>query len=271
MPTDLRNRPIPLHRHPPTALDYSCIPVDLCDPKSSEPLVDLADYGIAGHDYYARTDGLNSPYNRTLFPASPNIYCRSSLAAMLVCVNETLAAYGVELFVLNGYRSLEVQSRLWEFFVEQAREVLKAPSDENCIAFAGEYCSDPDAFDAADPHTWPTHITGGAIDTTLRARETGELLFMGSIFDEPSTLSHTQHFEMEFNQHKGGVHPMPASHAEALRNRRLLYWSMAGAGFANYPYEWWHFDWGTQMWVVNSMTGRCSPGNPQHAWYGVAS
>jgi len=77
MPTDPRNCPIPLHRHPPTALDYSRIPVDLSDPKSSEPLVDLADYGIAGHDYYARTDGLNAPYNRTLSPA-----CRTYNAAV---------------------------------------------------------------------------------------------------------------------------------------------------------------------------------------------
>ncbi len=28
-------------------------------------------------------------------------------------------------------------------------------------------------------------------------------------------------------------------------------------GFANYHHEWWHFDYGTQMWVMNG--GHCGP------------
>lgn len=36
---------------------------------------------------------------------------------------------------------------------------------------------------------------------------------------------------------------------EAMRNRRLLYWAMQAEGFANFPLEWWHYDFGNQSWV----------------------
>jgi D-alanyl-D-alanine dipeptidase len=35
-----------------------------------------------------------------------------------------------------------------------------------------------------------------------------------------------------------------------LLNRRLLYWTMREAGFTNYPYEYWHYDYGDQMYVL---------------------
>lgn len=196
------------------------------------------------------------------------MWCRKSVATKLIQVNEALERRGLELFVLNSYRSLQVQSDLWAFFIERAKAVLKVPTEADCITFAGKYCSDPRAFDASDSRTWPTHITGGAVDATLRAKETGELLFMGSIFDEPSTLSHTQHFEMELKRKIASNHSMPLSHMEALRNRRLLYWTMSKAGFANYPYEWWHFDWGTQMWVVDVALNANISSKPRNAWYG---
>ncbi|KAG0505300.1 MAG: D-alanyl-D-alanine dipeptidase [Candidatus Udaeobacter sp.] len=57
---------------------------------------------------------------------------------------------------------------------------------------------------------------------------------------------------------------------EALRNRRLLYWIMREAGFANYPYEWWHFDWGTQFWITNCEVSSDGSARPTSAWYGPA-
>ena len=39
------------------------------------------------------------------------------------------------------------------------------------------------------------------------------------------------------------------SDAEAQANRRLLYWVMTEAEFANNPTEWWHYSWGDQMWA----------------------
>ncbi len=267
---DLRQRPIPCIADPATALGYRDIPVDLHDARSNESLVDLAEAGIAGHGYYARTDGFNAPYYRAFPSASNRVWCRRSVVERLVAVNERLAEYGTELFALNGYRAPALQQELWEFFIDRARTVLDDPTEENCISFAGTYCSDPRQFDAQDSRTWPTHVTGGALDTTLRSCETRELLHMGGIFDDPAEISHTSHFEAAFTRQGGLDHRFTLSDQEGLRNRRLLYWAMVGAGFANYAFEWWHFDWGTQFWVVNNQRQPDTSAPPTQAWYGPA-
>ena len=91
------------------------------------------------------------------------------------------------------------------------------------------------------------------MDVTLRRKSTGELLDMGSGYDEASTNSFTDAFERD-----------QQSDPQVRDNRRLLNTVMTQAGFANYPYEWWHYDWGTQMWLQNS--GLYGAG--QKAWYG---
>lgn len=270
MESDFRDRPIPGHAHPPTALDYKNVPVDWGDRRSSEALVDPIEWGIAAHGYYARTDGLNAPYHRGFASASERVFCRRSVAERLSKANERLLPLGVELFVLNGYRSLELQKELWDFFIQKGRESLDDPTEANCVAFAGEYCSDPREFDHSDSRTWPTHITGGAVDLTLRVRKTGEFLFMGSVFDDPDDVSHTGHFEKLCAGHASEKKEVPLSYMEALRNRRLLYWIMREAGFANYPYEWWHFDWGTQFWITNYEVSSDGSARPTSAWYGPA-
>ncbi|MGB7948594.1 MAG: M15 family metallopeptidase [Candidatus Binatia bacterium] len=270
MKLDTRNRPIPRRPHSPTALDYKNVPVDLSDSRSAEPLVDVTEWGIAAQGYYARTDGLNAPYHRSLAAAFEHVFCRRSVAERLRTANERLLPLGVELFLLDGYRSLALQKELWAFYIEKGRESLDDPTESNCIAFAGEYCSDPREFDESDSHTWPTHMTGGAVDLTLRIRHTGEFLFMGSVFDDPAEISHTAYFEKLIAEHASKMSRLPLSYTEALGNRRLLFWAMIEGGFANYPYEWWHFDWGTQFWVTNGSGSPEGSVRQNCAWYGPA-
>lgn len=47
-----------------------------------------------------------------------------------------------------------------------------------------------------------------------------------------------------------GIEHGSQSAVEAQQIRRLLYHSMCAVGFASYDHEWWHFDFGTQMWVM---------------------
>ncbi len=270
MITDLRLRPIPWRENAPTAMDYKAVPVDLAGGRAREPLVDLADHDVAGHGFYARDDGLNAPYRRAFPSARAEVRCRRTVADRLAEVDGRLKSSGIELFVLNAYRPLALQQELWDFFLERAQQVLDNPSEADRVAFAGEYCSDPCHFDSADSRTWPTHLTGGAVDLTLRASRSGEFLFMGGIFDDPDEISHTAYFEKLLSKEGGREQDLSLSQREALRNRRLLYWVMTEAGFASYAYEWWHFDLGTQMWVVN---GGRDPGDgslPLQAWYGPA-
>ena len=249
-------------------MDYKDVPVDRTDPRSEEPLVDLADYGIAGSDFYARDDGLNAPYGRCFASATGQVKARRSVAEHLAQVNAGLRALGVEVYVLDAFRPLSLQQELWDFFFDRAKRVLDHPSETDCVAFAGEYCSDPRHFDPDNPRTWPAHFTGGSIDLTLRGRQSREPLFMGGIFDDPDPLSHTAFYEKLLIERGGRDKDLALSHREALRNRRLLYWSMIEVGFSNYAFEWWHFDLGTQMWVVNSDWEAAVKPPPQHAWYG---
>jgi alanine dehydrogenase len=72
----------------------------------------------------------------------------------------------------------------------------------------------------------------------------GEMLPMGTDFDEMTERSLTRHFEERVE--RGEI--LSASEQEALRNRRLLYHLMTRAGFTNFPNEWWHFDFGNKVW-----------------------
>lgn len=247
------NSPIVVRKNAATALDYHNIPFDSHHRLSKEPLVDLAQVGIAGENFYSRSDGLNAPYYKKVC-ASKQLFVRRTVAGKLLQVNDLLRPYGVELFVLDAYRHISCQRELWTYFVELARKKL-GPADEKAVkALAGRYCSDPSKFDPKNSATWPTHTTGGAVDLTLRRLNSGEELFMGSIFDDPSEQSHSAFYETL------PVDQIGVSETEARRNRRLLNWAMSKVGFANFPYEWWHFDYGTQMWVQN--------GKAHEAFYG---
>jgi zinc D-Ala-D-Ala dipeptidase len=259
MRKDYREIPIPLQRDSSTTADYGHVPVDLDSALSREPLVPLPEMGVASESYYARSDGFNSPYYRALPCAPHTVSCRRSVALKLREVNVRLEPFGLELLVWDAYRPIACQRELWEFFLQKARQALGEASDVEYSRFASRYCSDPSTFNPGDPTTWPTHITGGAVDLTLRRIATGELLNMGGTFDDPSPISHTHFFERHQEDDPS------ATALDAQRNRRLLYWAMLESGFANYPFEWWHFDWGTQMWALNT-----GPGEATRAFYGPA-
>lgn len=244
---DLRERPIPLREDgAASAHDYHGVPINLDSEQAREPLVFVGDHGLAFDSIYARTDGLNAPYYKAFATASKKVFLRKSLVEKLVAINNRLKPYHAEVYLLDGFRPIELQFEIWDDFVAQARRVLKNPTEDECTHYAGFYCSDPRSFNESDFKTWPTHSTGGAIDLSLRSTETKQELFFGSVFDDVTDVSHSDHFEKTRNDSDG------ASIVEARKNRRLLYWSMVSEGFVNYPYEWWHFDWGTQMAVTNS-------------------
>ncbi len=253
----LRERPIPSPLTRSTALDYHSVGIDREDARFHEPLIELSTLGIAGESYYVRSDGGNAPYYRQVTEAPVAVWSRESVARKLQHINGRLSSLGLELFTLDGYRPISCQRALWDFGIAEAKRQLDSPSEEQCIAFAGQYFSNPSRYSESDSSTWPTHLTGGAIDLTIRRIANGELLFMGGIFDDPSELSSAAYYE----QHQ---RPGVASDVEARANRRLLYWLMREEGFANYPLEWWHYDFGTQMWVFNG-------GDGQRAFYGPAS
>jgi D-alanyl-D-alanine dipeptidase len=93
------------------------------------------------------------------------------------------------------------------------------------------------------------HSTGAAVDLTIRFVRSGEHLYMGSIFDDVTEIAYSDYFERSHLPHEVNGGEEPYSSVEARLNRRLLYWVMEEAAFANNPNEWWHFSWGDQMWA----------------------
>ncbi len=247
---NLKNKALPPTPEGKTALSYHRIPIDLKSDLSKEKLVDLCSYGVAGESYYARRDGFNAPYYRSVCAGDKKQKLRKTAAVKLESVNKRLACLGLELFVFDAYRPVSCQKQLWDYSISEARRMLaKSANEEDLVEYAGKFCSNPGLFKKSDWKTWPTHLTGGAVDLTIRRKSSGELLYMGSIFDDNSELSFSAFFEKK-NSDKN--QKLSSSEICAMQNRRLLYWLMTEEGFANYPNEWWHFDFGNQMWVQNS-------------------
>lgn len=243
----LFSKPIPAKSYTASASSYHELPINVSGPLNQEPLVDIADYGIAGEAFYARKDKLNAPYFRCICPEDSPLKLRRGTAKKLQEVNKRLSPLGLELFVFDAHRPNSCQKALWDYFLASARHILgPGASEDEVRKYANTYCANPTSYDVSNPKTWSSHVTGGAADLTIRRKTTGELVFMGSTFDDDSDVSFTRHFE-DYN--KSSAKPFSTSDAEARRNRRLLYWVMTEAGFANLADEWWHFDYGTQLWA----------------------
>jgi D-alanyl-D-alanine dipeptidase len=253
------DHPIPILERTPTAGNYHDIPVDPQDLRYREALVDARDWGLAGKNYYSRTDGQNPPYRQSIDGAIRELWCRQTIVTMLTKVNELVAEHGVELFLWDAYRPIACQQGLWKFFWAQLKRELPHADEVQLSQRVQRYVSDPRLFDPGNPRTWPVHTTGAAIDLTLRDLRSGELLDMGAGFDEMQAASHSAHFEQLLND--GRI----AKDDSRLRNRRLLYWAMRAQGFTNYSYEYWHFDYGDQMHI---MALKHLGQDARAAWYG---
>ena len=244
------DRPVPIVELPPTTMDYHAMPIDETDPRGAEPLVLLRDYGLAGDNYYCREAG-NPPYDGPIEGAIERLLSRKGVADRLVSVNDRLRAIDLELYILDAYRPIECQRGIWDFFWRRfSRELPRCPA-RALQEIVGRYVSDPRRFDVGDPSTWPVHITGGAVDLTMRRRSTGLIVDMGTHIDDAGARSHTDFFERR--QLAGN-----AEEAAPLTYRRVLYWHMVEAGFTNYPYEYWHYDYGDQMHALLQARGHAA-------------
>ena len=239
---------------------YSHVPIDVRDVRAIDALVRVHQCGIASESFYARTDGGNDPYNAPIDGSLPDVWCRSSVAEKLAEVNRRLRMFGKELFVWDAYRPIATQQGLWSHWEEKTVRRMPAATPDQVRDKVLEYVSDPRSFRRDNSTTWPVHSSGGAVDLTTRSLDTGELDDMGCGFDQMGDICHSDHFErLALKQHGEAV-------SVSLNARRLLHWAMNSEGFVNYPPEYWHFDWGDQMYVhhLSLLTEQA----PSAAWYG---
>ncbi|HKQ45833.1 MAG TPA: M15 family metallopeptidase [Rhizomicrobium sp.] len=216
-----------------------------------EPVVDARAAGLAGENFYA--GDRNPPYWHRVEGAVEALWLRTSVAEKLLRVNTRAASVGLELFLFDAWRPRAVQAFFHDVWMP--RELKRRDPGLTGAALTQEverYWAAPSQSEASPA----PHATAAAVDLTLRWKD-GDLLWMGSLFDDVTALAHRDRFENLTPEN------FSFSDQEARANRRLLHWLMTEEGFAGHPDEWWHFSWGDQMWAA--LTGAPA------AHYGLAA
>ena len=235
---ELRQRPVP------SCIDAQArkrgyrteVPILFEGVLGGEPCVEARDIGLAGDNHY--NTAFNPPYHTTIPGSIPGVFIRSSVGERLRAVNTRLASAGIELYLFDAWRPQAVQRYFHDvWFPAWLSKRQPELAGQALVEEVEKYWSAPTAG-AASPSP---HATGGAVDLTLRFVATKQPLFMGGLFDDVTEDAWTDSFE------RRQLHSM--SDDEACASRRLLYWVMTEAGFANNPTEWWHYSWGDQMWA----------------------
>lgn len=245
---NLRQKPIPdLEPLKERKKNYRTHPIDRVSDLYDEKVVEILDFGIEGENYYFRTD--NPPYYEAAPGSIEKLFLRESVARRLQKVDQKLRECGLRVHVHDAIRPLAVQAYFHDIWMpRRVRERYPNFSHQEAIAEVEKYWAAPTTSqDSPAPHS-----TGGAVDLTICKVRNGEPLYMGSIFDDATELAHTDYFETDGRKQKETdvkEKMEKFSDVEAKLNRRLLYWLMIDAGFANNPNEWWHFSRGDQMWA----------------------
>lgn len=140
------------------------------------------------------------------------------LAAALVKVKKVAAAFGCGLLLWDGYRPQRAVNCFLRWAAQPEDGLTKArfyPGIARSEMLAKGYVA-----------AKSSHSRGGAVDLTLFALDTNELLGMGSGFDFMDERSH---------------HGAAGITSIAAENRLLLCSIMESCGFEAYACEWWHY------------------------------
>lgn len=233
------------------------VPINAEQPLANEPCVDVRALAVAGVNHYFTPH--NPPYYVSVPGSLPELYLRKTVAAKLMDVNARLAPLGMELFLFDAWRPQAVQRYFHDVWFPAWLQARRPDLEGQALVEEVEHYWAAPSAGAGSPSP---HSTGGAVDLTLIFTETRQPLFMGGMFDDVTEDAWTDAFERK---------PIVSmSDAEARANRRLLYWTMSDAGFANNPTEWWHYSYGDQLWArlgghSAAHYGACNPSGREDA------
>lgn len=166
---------------------------------------------------------------------------RRTVAEMLCRAEQALPA-GVRLAVIEGWRAPHIQRRMYRAIWNRIAEENPTWSEVTLKRVVNRF-SAPMNLKVPPPHT-----TGGAVDVML-ADTAGNL------------LDHSSPYE----SYDFDAAPLNAAGLSetASRTRQVLSTVLRGAGFTNYPSEYWHWSYGDQGWAYR--------GNHPHAVYGATT
>ncbi|MCX6727784.1 MAG: hypothetical protein NTX11_03165 [Candidatus Saccharibacteria bacterium] len=130
--------------------------------------------------------------------------------------------------VRAGYRPLEVQTAMFDDYVDKLEAENPDWSMDQCIGHAEQYISNPYHIVACP------HVTGGAIDIEIYDSENGVTVDMGGKICELGVKSHILNDKLNKVQRQ---------------NQETLIEAMFDVGFAPFSTEWWHFSYGDHNWA----------------------
>ncbi|QEP43128.1 hypothetical protein D5085_08385 [Ectothiorhodospiraceae bacterium BW-2] len=184
-----------------------------CQP-NDEPLID------------ARTQ-VKTAYFENVPDANIRYLLRRDCALKLATAANQLSQIGLQLELVEGYRSLEQQRFEFNHISAMIRQQHPDATPEQVIELTEEFSANPDLN--------PPHTTGGAVDVRLRDYHSGELIDMGTDINTISPLAYTD---------------SPDIDDTAKSYRKLLRLAMIQANFAPLSTEWWHFETRTLLWAA---------------------
>lgn len=192
----------------------------ILEEEGGEPLVDVRDV---------------APAVRILRPQVIP-YVREQVARMCARAASLLPA-GVHLGLIEGWRPIERQQRIFDFVWEAAKEAFP---ERTHAALRRTVCRWVAPTDQKAP---PGHCTGAAVDVWL-VDGAGEDIDVSSPFDRWKAAP---------------TYAYGLSEA-AQRNRMVLVDAMLEVGFSNCRDEWWHYSYGDAGWAVRLGRDTCRYG-----------
>ena len=199
-----------------TLIEYTNINIK----DNEEPLVNLSDYNFVLEPKYFQ-QGLSN---------DPNLYLREGIANMLSEVQEVMD--GNKFKIWDAYRSRDVQNNIYQKYFVDLKSTHSEWDDKKLKLETGKFVSPP-----YDMQRIPPHATGGSVDLTLVDKNGGELE-MGTDFDYFGPEATWNYFDINLVNDK------------VKNNRALLRNTLLHAGFRKDEDEWWHFDYGNQIWAL---------------------
>lgn len=167
--------------------------------------------------------------------AMPECFVREGVFEKLHQATQLIPS-NIKIVVLDGWRPYSVQQYLYDTLMNILKKSFPDHSESHLHEKAKRLVSPP----SADVKSPSPHLTGGSVDVTL-CDEMGRFLDMGTHFDEANERSWTDALETE-----------ESDKSRAKENRRILYHAMLEVGFTNLPSEWWHYDFGNQLWAYRT-------------------
>lgn len=155
---------------------------------------------------------------------------RSSVADKLIEAQSYLPNE-MRLLIIEGLRTPPLQKKYFDSYSQNLATQYPEWERDKVYLEASKFVAPPESA----PHT-----TGGAVDLTLADRN-GLEIDMGTKYDANPIVSKNTCFTKAQNITK-----------EAKTNRKILIDVLSGAGFVNYPFEWWHWSYGDRYWAYHA-------------------